>query len=149
VKQGIRIALLLALATTTAVARADAQQLDAVMSRFVVAWRQNDEKAIAALIAREGASIESPAGRLGPLGARQAAAVLRTIFEVNATRGVRTRQMQDVGGSPQKAYAEVVWTALAPETTQPLNIIIFVELVLEQDKNWRVTRIRLMQTPPL
>jgi hypothetical protein len=143
----IRLAVLLALAMTTTAGRAHAQQLDAVMSRFVGAWRHNDEKAVAALIARDGASIETEAGRFGPLGARQAAAVLRVIFEANATRGVRTRQMQDVGGSPQKAYAEIIWTALPLETTQQLRFIIFVEWVLEQDKYWRVTRIRLMPTP--
>jgi hypothetical protein len=146
-KNVVRLAWLLALAMTTTAARAEAQQLDAVMSRFVGAWRHNDEKAIASMIAREGASIETEAGRLGPLGARQAAAVLRTIFEGNATRGVRTRQVHDVGGSPQKGYAEVIWTALAPETTEALHIIIFVELLLEPDRQWRVTRIRLMQSP--
>ena len=102
------------------------------MSRFSGAWRQNDDKGIAAMIAREGATIETGEARLGPLGARQAAAVLRSLFEGRDTRSVQTRQMQDVGGTPQKAYAEVIWTTLAPETTQPLRVIVFVEWVLEQ-----------------
>ena len=114
------------------------------MSRFSGAWRQNDDKGIAAMIAREGATIETGEARLGPLGARQAAAVLRSLFEGRDTRSVQTRQMQDVGGTPQKAYAEVIWTTLAPETTQPLRVIVFVEWVLEQDKQWRITRIRLL-----
>jgi hypothetical protein len=114
------------------------------MSRFSGAWRHSDDKAVASLIARDGATIETSSGRLGPLGPRQAAAVLRALFEGRETRNVRTRQMQDVGGSPQRAYAEVIWTALAPETTQPMRVVVFVEWVVDEDKTWRITRIRLL-----
>jgi hypothetical protein len=144
VKKAIRLLVLMTLATAATATHAHAQQLEAVMSRFSGAWRQNDDKGIAALIAREGATIETTDSRLGPLGPRQAAAVLRSLFEGRDTRGVRTRQMQDVGGTPQKAYAEIIWTTLAPETTQPLRVVVFVEWVLEQDKQWRITRIRLL-----
>jgi predicted flavoprotein YhiN len=144
VKNAIRLIFLVALATAANAAQVYAQHLDAAMSRFSAAWRQSDDKAIASLIAREGATIETTDGRLGPLGPRQAAAVLRILFEGRDTRGVRTRQMQDVGGTPQKAYAEVIWTTLAPETTQAMRVVVFVEWVLEHDKQWRITRIRLL-----
>lgn len=142
--KAIRIAGLLALIVMAAAAQAHAQQLDGVMKQFSGAWTRNDEKAIAALIARDGASIETEAGRLGPLGARQAAAVLRILFDERMTREVRTRQTQSVGGTPQKAYAELVWTTVAPETTQPMRIVVFVELVLEHERYWRITKIRLL-----
>lgn len=140
----IRIAGLLAVALTATATRAHAQQLDIVMKQFAGAWTRNDEKVIAALIARDGASIETDAGRLGPLGARQAAAVLRVLFDERATRNVQTRQTQSVGGTPQKAYSELIWTTVAPETTQPMRITVFVELVLEYERYWRVTKIRLL-----
>ena len=70
--------------------------------------------------------------------------ILSTLFDGRDTRNLRTRQMQDVGGSPQRAYAEVIWTTLAPETTQPMRVVVFVEWVLDQDKTWRITRIRLL-----
>ena len=143
-KNAIRLMMLIAVAVTTTAARAHAQQLESAMSRFSGAWRQGDDKAVASQIAREGVTIETSDGRLGPLGARQTAAVLRTLFEGRDTRNLRTRQMQDVGGSPQRAYAEVIWTTLAPETTQPIRVVVFVEWVLEQDKTWRITRIRLL-----
>ena len=143
-KKAIRLLVLMMLATAATATHAHAQQLEAVMSRFSGAWRQNDDKRIAALIARDGATIETNDGRLGPLGARQAAAVLRSLFEGRDTREVRTRQMQDVGGTPQKAYAEIIWTSIAPETTQPLRVVVFVEWVLEKDQVWRITRIRLI-----
>lgn len=123
---------------------AHAQDLDGAMSRFASAWRRNDYKAIAALIARDGASIETDAGRLGPLGPRQAAAVLRGLFSERNTTQVRTRQIQDVGGNPQKGYAELVWMTMAPATTEPLRVVVFVEFVQESDREWRVARIRLL-----
>ena len=140
----IRWLTLMAIAVTISAARAQAQQLDGVMKHFTAAWTRKDEKALAALIAREGASIESDAGRFGPLGARQAAAVLRTLFDERSTVDVRLRQTQTVGGNPKKAYAELVWMTLAPETTEPIRVVVFVEFVLEQERTWRITKIRLL-----
>lgn len=144
-KHAIRLLICLAIALLAASTTASAQELDDAMVRFTSAWRRNDYKTISTLIARDGASIETDAGRLGPLGARQVAAVLRVIFNERSTTQVRTRQFQGVGGSPQKGYAELIWMTMAPETTEPLRIVVFVEFILEQDRDWRVTRIRLMQ----
>lgn len=140
----IRMVTVLAIALTASAERVHAQQLDGVMRNFTAAWSRKDEKAVAALIAREGASIESDAGRFGPLGARQAAAVLRVLFDARSTVDVRLRQTQQVGGNPQKAFAELVWMTLAPETTEPIRIVVFVEFVLERENTWRITRIRLL-----
>ena len=143
-KQVIRRTILLAIALVATSTAAQAQDLDGAMSRFAAAWRRNDYKAIAALIARDGASIETDAGRLGPLGPRQAAAVLRVLFSERNTTQVRTRQLQDVGGNPQKGYAELVWTTMAPATTEPLRVVVFIEFIQESDREWRVSRIRLL-----
>jgi hypothetical protein len=140
----IRLLTLVAIAISMSAAHAPAQELDGVMRNFASAWTRKDEKAVAALIAREGASIESDAGRFGPLGARQAAAVLRALFDERSTVDVRVRQSQTVGGSPKKAYAELVWMTLAPATTEPVRVVVFVEFVLEQEKAWRITKIRLL-----
>ena len=140
----IRTLFMAALALGLFAVPARAQQLEQVMRQFAGAWRDHNDKALAAMIARDGASIETPAGRLGPLGPRQAAAVFRMLFEERATQNVSTRQVQEVGGTPQKAYAEVIWTSTMRETTQSSRVIVFVELVREQERNWRVTRIRLI-----
>ena len=139
-----RVLVLMIVATMTVAEHAHAQELDGVMQQIAGAWTRNDEKSLSRLVARAGASIETDAGRLGPLGSRQAAAILRILFDERATQDVRTRQAQAVGGTPQKAYAELVWTTMAPETTQPVRVVVFVELVLEQDRYWRITKIRLL-----
>jgi hypothetical protein len=145
VKRIIGLVAFLAIAVIATPVPASAQDMDVAMYRFASAWRRNDSKAISALIAREGAFIETPAGRFGPLGGRQAAAILRTLFGERHTTNVRTRQLQDVGGTPQKGYAELIWTSVAPETTEALPIVVFVEFVQESDREWRITRIRLLQ----
>jgi hypothetical protein len=137
--------MFLAIAMLATSTPAPAQDLDVAMYRFAGAWRRNDFKAISALIARDGVSIETDAGRFGPLGARSAAAILRTLFGERETTDVRTRQFQGVGGQPQKGYAELIWTTMAPATTEALRIVVFVEFVQEDDRQWRITRIRLLQ----
>ena len=136
--------MLLIIAALASASRVHAQELDGVMQRVAGAWSRNDEKSIAALIARDGASIERRGDRMGPLGARQAAAVLRDVFSDHITREVQTRQTQTVGGAPQKGYGELIWMTMAPETTEPVRIVVFVEFVLEQEKHWRITKIRLL-----
>ena len=116
------------------------------MNRIAGAWRQNNDKAIAALISSDGASIETGSGRFGPLGPRQAAAVLRMLCDERTTQEVSMRKIQEVGGNPPRAYGEVIWVTLRPQTTQPTRVVVFVEMALEQDRNWRITRIRLIST---
>ena len=141
--RSIQLAALFVVAMTATAAHAQAQQLDGVIKSFAGAWNRNDEKAVASFISREGASIDGEFGRFGPLGSRQAAAVLRVLFDERTTVDVRLRQMQTVGGTPQKAYAELVWMTLAPETTQSVRVVLFVEFV-QQENTWRITKIRLL-----
>ncbi len=144
-KRTIGLTIFLAIATLATSAPAAAQEMDVAMYRFANAWRRNDYKAVSALIAREGVSIETEAGRFGPLGARQASAILRALFGDRSTTDVRTRQFQTLGGTPQKGYAELIWTTMAPATTEALRVVVFVEFVRENEREWRITRIRLMQ----
>ena len=144
-KRSIYLASVMAVAILATASQSHAQNLDGALRHFTNAWNRNDEKAISQMIARDGASIDLPVGgRLGPLSGRQAAAVLRVLFEEGITRDVKVRQLQSVGGEPEKAYAELVWTTVAPETTQPIRNVVFVELVRESEKLWRITKIRLL-----
>ena len=144
-KKSMFLAGMIAVAVMATAEHAHGQNLSGALKHFTNAWNRNDEKAISQMIARDGASIDLPVGgRLGPLSGRQAAAVLRVLFEEGITRDVRVRQIQSVGGDPEKAYAELVWTTVAPETTQAIRNVVFVELVRESENLWRVTKIRLL-----
>lgn len=125
------------------VSSAHAQRLDDIVLHIADAWAHRDAKALVALAVREGVSIESRESRTGPLGARQAAAVLRRMFDQRETISIRPRLAQIVGGSPPRAFSEITWITRAPDTTEPERSIIFLELVL-MDERWQITQIRLL-----
>jgi len=122
---------------------AHAQRLDDIVLHVMDAWAHGDAKALVALSAREGVAIEGREVRTGPLGSRQAAAVLRRIFDERQTVSIRPGMMQIVGGSPRRAFVEMSWTTRAPETTQPERLKVFLEFVLLEDR-WQITQIRLL-----
>ena len=123
---------------------AQAQRLDDIVLHFADAWAHGDARALVALSAREGISIETRDARSGPLGSRQAVAVLRRHFEERETISIRPGMMQVVGGTPRRAFCEITWITRAPDTTEPERATIFVELVLAEER-WQITQIRLLQ----
>lgn len=135
---GLAAAMLLALAGAAA-----AQDLDQVLDRFAGAWHRGDAGAIAELVSHNGVSIDVGAGAIGPLGPRQAAAVLRRLFDERETTIVRAGIAQIVGGTPPRAFGEVVWSARSRGTTESENATIFLALVREPD-GWRINQIRLL-----
>lgn len=122
---------------------AHAQRLDDIMLHVADAWAHGDARAVLALATREGISIETRDSRSGPLGNRQAAAVLRRLFDERETIAIRPGLMQVVGGTPPRAFCEITWITRAPDTTEPERATIFVELVLA-DERWQITQIRLL-----
>jgi hypothetical protein len=140
-----RIALVSALLFVLVSARAaSAQELDLALDRIAAAWHKGDAAAITALAARAGISIDSDGNPVGPLGPRQAAAVLRRVFDDRESLGARNIMTRDVGGEPARAFGEIGWTARAKGTTIPERATIFVAFVRE-DGAWRVTEIRIMR----
>jgi hypothetical protein len=122
---------------------ASAQRLDDIVLHITDAWQRHDAKDVIALSARDGIAIESRDLRTGPLGSRQAAAVLRRMFDERETVAIQPGRTQIVGGSPRRAYAEIIWITRAPDTSEPQRATIFLELVL-LDERWQITQIRLL-----
>ena len=138
-------ALVLAFALLAAGAvRVRAQELEQVLDRFASAWARGDAAAIASLVSRTGISIDVGFGAVGPLPERQAAAVLRRAFDDRETTVVRAGLAQVVGGTPLRAFGEIVWTARSRGTTENEHATIFLALVRERD-GWRINQIRLLR----
>ncbi len=121
-----------------------AQDLEQVLDRFASAWHRGDVAALASLVSRNGVSIEIAGEQVGPLPVRQAAAVLRRIFDDRETTVVRAGLAQVVGGTPPRAFGEVVWSARSRGTTENENATIFLALVREQG-GWKINQIRLLR----
>jgi hypothetical protein len=123
---------------------ASAQELDITLDRIATAWHKGDAAAITAFAARAGISVDADGNPVGPLGPRQAAAVLRRVFDDRESLGARNIMTRDVGGEPARAFGEIGWTARTKGTTIPERATIFVAFVRE-DGAWKVTEIRIMR----
>jgi len=139
-------AALVALAASLLIALpAAAQDLAQTVDRIGAAWHRGDAAAITGMAAQAGMSLDVDGGRrVGPLPSRQAAAVLRRVFEDRESVGARTVMTRSSGGSPAQAFGEIAWTARARGTTIPEAARVFIALVLEDDR-WRITEIRLLR----
>jgi len=134
--------LLLVAFASTAHAQKEERQLDAVLEALTAAWSRGDAAAIVALAAQAGVSLDVSGEAVGPLGHRQAAAVLRGVIESRETVTLQAAG-RVIGGAPTRAAGELTWVTRARGTTVPERSTVFVELVREGDE-WRVTFIRLL-----
>jgi hypothetical protein len=141
-----RCALMVAAVALLSVASAPAaaQDLDQTMDRLAAAWHRGDANSITALSARAGISLDVDGRPVGPLQPRQAAAVLRRVFEDRESIGSRSVMTRSSGGNPPRAFGEMAWTARARGTTIPEAARLFVAFVWE-DERWRITEIRLLR----
>ncbi len=143
IRRALGLGLLLALAPALA-PPARAQELNDVLARFAAAWARGDAGGLAALVSRNGVTIDIGGGEIGPLGGRQAAAVLRRLFDERETTAVQARFAQVVGGAPTRAFGEIRWRARSRGTTESEGATIFLALVRENG-TWRINQIRLLQ----
>jgi hypothetical protein len=123
---------------------AAAQDLGRTLDRVAAAWHKGDASAVAGFAARNGISVNVDGRAVGPLAPRQAAAVIRRVFEDRESLSVRSNMTRSAGGSPARAFGEITWTIRARGTTIPGRATLFVAFVHEDDE-WRITEIRLIQ----
>lgn len=123
-------------------APARAQDLQQTLDRVAAAWHRGDVNAITALAASAGMSVDVDGTAVGPLGQRQAAAVLRRVFDDRESVSAR-RSMSRTTGT-DRAFGEISWTVRAKGTTIPERATVFIAFIRE-DGSWRVSEIRLLQ----
>lgn len=125
-------------------APASSQNIDAALQRVASAWQRGQVGTITGMSSRNGMMINVDGGSVGPLGARQAAAALRRVFEDRESVSARPTMSRSLGGDPARAFGEITWTTRARGTTIPESATLFVAFVQEGD-GWRITEIRLMR----
>jgi hypothetical protein len=135
---------LLALFVAAGFDRAAAQRVEPVLEQFVSYWARGDEGAIAALATRDGIQLDIDRKAMGPLAARQAAALLRRLFDDHETINVRLMNSRSLDGQPKRAFGEISWMMRPRGTTIPDKTSVFVGLILEGE-NWRITEIRFVR----
>lgn len=138
-----RISTLVFALALFSVRAAHAQRLDDIVLHVADAWAHGDARALVALGTRDGLLIETRDSRTGPLASRQAAALLRRLFEDRQTVSIKPGMTQLMSGSPRRAFAEMTWITRAPDTTETERTTVFIEFVLADDR-WQITQIRLL-----
>lgn len=137
-------AALLFLTLAIGAGRAHAQEIEPTVDRFVRAWSRGDADAVAALAAHDGLVVELHGDAVGPLGGRQAAALLKRVLDDRETLSVRREAAQGVAGEPPRAFTEISWRSRMKGTSIPETFRVFLALVRE-DGGWRVTQIRILR----
>ena len=138
----VATALLALLVGSAAAVAAQQRDLEQVVGRLAAYWARGDAAGLATLAARSGLAIDLGGDAMGPLGPRQAAAVLRRVFDDRETVWGQPRSSKLVDDAPPRAFGEFTWTARVRGTTISERMIVFVALVRE-DAGWRITQIRL------
>ena len=137
------VLLVALLAGALAPGTAQAQELREFTQRLTLSWARSDASGVAARGATTGIAMDVDGRASGPLRSRQAAAVLRRLFDERETLSVTVTSQKVLPGDPRRAYLELVWLRRARGTTIPERNTVFVALV-ETDSSWRITEIRIL-----
>jgi len=119
------------------------EELNVVFRSVASHWARGNASAVVRLIAPDGVFIDVSDGPMGPLGERQASALLRQLFEQGETVSVHAGMLERVGGEPPRAFGAVTWTTLPRGTRLPVRRTVYFGLRWI-DGDWRVSEIRLI-----
>lgn len=118
--------------------------LERTLERFAESWRRADVDDIVDMAVDDGVMIETDEDPMGPLGRRQAAAVLRRVFTDRQTVSFRTDILRQVASHPVSAFSELVWISRAEGTRIPESRRVFLALVSD-GAGWRISQIRILR----
>ena len=123
---------------------AGAQQssLGGVASVVAGSWSRRDADGIAELLSRNGVALVLFDESHPAAGVRQARAALAELFAKSGT--ARVARVEDLGGTPQRGFAELAWDVRAPGSDEGLRYVVFVGFVREGEA-WRIGEIRVLR----
>ena len=126
------------------VASGDGQQpsLAAVAATAARYWSQRDADGLAGVLSPGGVALHLLDESHPAAGVRQARAALSGLLG----RGGRAQvtRTEQLGGAPQRGFAELGWEVTAPGSPAALRYVIFLGFVLEDDA-WRISDIRVLR----
>ena len=111
---------------------------------FARAFASASADELSRLMAPAGIRLQIEGSGRGGLSPRQAvASILEFIRRYEGGRAVVNRA-EPLSGSPDRGFAEVLWSARAAGTSDQLGLAIFLGLARDGEE-WRVDEIRLLQ----
>ena len=152
------LALVVALATTsTAPAGANtggiqhgdtiqvaANPLEAASLGFASAVARGAEADLSRFLVAEGIRLQLDGPTHAGISSRQAVASLRELLRDFDGGQTRVSRVTRVDGSPDRGFAEVLWTARAAGTSDDVHLTLFLGLLRDRE-DWRVDEVRLLR----
>lgn len=141
-----RFLLILALLAAPSLAHAQSRgdDLETAFRSVAGLWARGDASGLVRYMAPAGLSIDVADGPMGPLNHRQAAALLRQLFDQGENVGVQTGMLERVGGTPPRGFGAITWITRPEGTRVPVRRTVYFGLA-QTDGGWRVTEIRLIR----
>ena len=121
---------------------ARAQNLGGAASVVAGSWSRGDAEGIAQLLSRGGVALHLFEETHPAAGVRQARAAIAELLERGGS--ARVTRVEDLGGSPQRGFAELAWDVRGTGADQGLRYTVFVSFVRE-DEAWRIGEIRVLR----
>lgn len=137
------LALLVLLALPAAASAQGADDLEPAFRAVAGLWARGDAGGLVRHMSTQGVAIDVSDGPMGPLNHRQAAALLRQLFEQGETVGVQTGMLERVGGRPARAFGAITWITRPEGTRVPVRRTVYFGLEMA-DGGWKVAEIRLI-----
>lgn len=106
-------------------------------------WATSSPNAVARHLSPEGVQVDLSGGPMGPLGERQATALLRQLFEEDETVRVELALLQRVGGNPPRAYGSIIWLTRPRGTEALVRRTVYFGLQWVRGA-WMISEIRLI-----
>jgi len=132
------------LALLAAATGARGQDIKPAAERLAAAWQKADVDALGGQAARAGLSLDVDGERVGPVAGRQAATILKRVFDERETMSTDVGSAREMHGEGRRAFVELVWVTRSRGTSIPDSSTVLFSLEYDRDQ-WRITEIRLMR----
>ncbi len=133
---------LLALAVGVSSTAAQQPPLRSVASVVATSWSDGDAEGIARLLSPSGVALHLLGRSQLAAGVRQARAALSELFERSGP--ARVVRAEELGGSPQRGFAEIRWDVTEPGTPDAMRYVVFLGFVGDGD-GWRIAEVRVLR----
>lgn len=120
------------------------QGLEEVAGAFARAWARGEIDRVTAHLAPDRIQLQFGASRHSGLTRRQASATVRDLLRNQEGGSFRILRLSEVGGTPNRGFAEVKWGSVPRGTTQRVTHTVYVGF-LQADGRWWVSEIRVLR----
>lgn len=136
---------LLALAAVVVPAPLPAQEpdLDSAARALARAWSSGRAGAMSGALAEDGVRVALLEKDYGTVDRRNAIAALESFLEQHEVSNVHLARASEVGGSPDRGFAEIRCDAVARGTSEVLTYTLFAGFARTDDA-WRVVELRVL-----